>query len=195
MKFWGLLFEERGIFFILLLANVDSNTACFMCWVALLCTIPSAFHISLCNLQDQCILLFGEKKKKLSESNVIISRFVYVSTKFFFVYFDLSQCATKCMTGKSRCEMRGCIYNSTQIYRKWIDVFENVDDPVLSMGPNSSWARLLSRQAYYEKDSCQNRLGCRNLRRHSQFQTWWTHIFFFRSCHFFSSRRACLVLR
>jgi len=22
-------------------------------------------------------------------------------------------------------------------------------------------------------------LGCRNLRRHSQLQTWWTHIFFF----------------
>ena len=38
-------------------------------------------------------------------------------------------------------------------------------------------------------------LGCRNLQRHSQLPTWWTHIFFFfRSFHFFSSRPACLAL-
>ena len=42
--------------------------------------------------------------------------------------------------------------------------------------------------------SCvKNRLGCRNLRRHSQLQTWWTQIFFFfRSFHFFSSRPLAL---
>ena len=40
-------------------------------------------------------------------------------------------------------------------------------------------------------------LGCRNLRRHSQLQTRWTHIFFFSlSFHFFffSSRLLCLVV-
>ena len=42
-----------------------------------------------------------------------------------------------------------------------------------------------------------NRLRCRNLRRHSQLQTWWTHIFFFVSPSpflFFSSRLPCLVV-
>ena len=50
--------------------------------------------------------------------------------------------------------------------------------------------------AFNEKDSCvKNRLGCRNLRRHSHLQTWWTHIFFFFDLHFFSFYRACLALR
>ena len=41
------------------------------------------------------------------------------------------------------------------------------------------------------------RLGCRNLRRHSQLQTRWTHIFFFFllfPCLLFSSRFPCLVV-
>ena len=47
-----------------------------------------------------------------------------------------------------------------------------------------------------EKDSCvKNRLGCRNLRRHSQLQTWWTHIFFFSlSPHLFSFLLVALAL-
>ena len=41
-----------------------------------------------------------------------------------------------------------------------------------------------------------NRLGCRNLRRHSHLQTWWTHIFFFflSPFLFFSSRLPWLVI-
>ena len=36
----------------------------------------------------------------------------------YHILGDLSQSATKCMTGKSLCEMRGCVYISMQILRK-----------------------------------------------------------------------------
>ena len=55
---------------------------------------------------------------------------------------------------------------STSQYFRWDQARELVHD---------SWSLA---PLYYEKDSCQNRLGCRNLRRHSHFQTRWTHIFF-----------------
>ena len=86
-------------------------------------------------------------------------------------------------------------------------VFENVNDPVLRCD-QESFSKM--HQTYYEKvivprhlmipfsnfQSCQNHLGCRNLRRHSHLQTWWTHIFFFfLDLHFFSFYRACLALR
>ena len=44
------------IFFIVL-ANASSDTACCMCLPALQCTIPGAFHISLRNVEDECILI------------------------------------------------------------------------------------------------------------------------------------------
>ena len=45
-------------------------------------------------------------------------------------------------------------------------------------------------------NASKNRLGCRNLWRHSQLQTWWTHIFFFSLFPFlfFSSRMLWLVV-
>ena len=58
------------------------------------------------------------------------------------------------------------------------------------------WPLCLEHWFNTDRDSCQSkdRLGCRNLRRHSPLPTWWTHIFFFRSFYFFSSRMPCLVV-
>ena len=91
------------------------------------------------------------------------------------------------MTGKSRCEMRRCVYIWTQIYREWIQTFA----PWLLGSPFSRMCQH-SRKRFLPK----NRLGCRNLRRHSHLQTWWTHIFFFflSPFLFFSSRLPWLVI-
>ena len=77
-----------------------------------------------------------------------------------------------------------CVYIWTQIYRKWIQIFA----PWLLGSPFSN----MIRKRFLPK----NRLGCRNLRRHSHLQTWWTHIFFFSLFPFlfFLSRMPCLVV-
>ena len=123
-------------------------------------------------------------------------------TNYLSSFFDLCGSATKCMTGKSLCEMRRCVYNSTQMLCLMASMDHSLHKMTggLALILRSSWSGDVFLRALYtslcvKKISCvKNRLGCRNLRRHSQLQTWWTHIFFFffRSFHFFSSRPLAL---
>jgi len=99
------------------------------------------------------------------------------------------------MTGKSLCEMRGCVYISTQILRNDFSFNkEIIDYSFNSLKLMEAHSRLPIRLILC--NASKNRLGCRNLWRHSQLQTWWTHIFFFSLFPFlfFSSRMLWLVV-
>ena len=108
-------------------------------------------------------------------------------TNYLSSFFDLCGSATKCMTGKSLCEMRRCVYNSTQMLCLMASMDHSLHKMTggLALILRSSWSRDIFLRALYtslcvKEISCvKNRLGCRNLRRHSQLQTWWTQIFFF----------------
>ena len=98
------------------------------------------------------------------------------------------------MTGKSLCEMRGCVYISTQILRNDFSFNkEIIDYSFNSLKLMEAHSRLPVRLQFC--NASKNRLGCRNLRRHSQLQTWWTHIFFFSLFPFLLFSPACLALR
>ena len=105
----------------------------------------------------------------------------------YHLFFDLCGSATKCMTGNSFCEMRRCVYNSTQMLCLMASMDHSLQKMTggLALILRSSWSRDIFLRALYtslcvKEISCvKNRLGCRNLRRHSQLQTWWTHVFFF----------------
>ena len=121
----------------------------------------------------------------------------------YHLFFDLCGSATKCMTGNSFCEMRRCVYNSTQMLCLMASMDHSLQKMTggLALILRSSWSRDIFLRALYtslcvKEISCvKNRLGCRNLRRHSQLQTWWTHIFFFSLFPFLLFSPACLALR
>ena len=98
------------------------------------------------------------------------------------------------MTGKSLCEMRGYVSTSTQLLRSDFSqlciFWERRSDMRLLKKKIQADCRPLG--AFHTIDC----LGCRYLRRHSQLQTWWTHIFISLSFHFFffSSRLPWLVV-
>ena len=104
------------------------------------------------------------------------------------VSVDLCWSATKHMTGKSLCEMRGCVYISTQMFcllyiRKGFSLpAGKTRAPLRSSGLALRWSsrqRLQCLSKLRLSYVCKIRLRCRNLQRHSQLPTWWTHIFFF----------------
>ena len=104
----------------------------------------------------------------------------------YHLFFDLCGSATKCMTGKSLCEMRRCVYNSTQMLCLMASMDHSLHKMTggLALILRSSWSGDVFLRALYtslcvKKISCvKNRLGCRNLLWHSPFPTWWTRDFF-----------------
>ena len=81
--------------------------------------------------------------------------------------------------------MRGCVYSSTQMSETGAclgaPAFDSARPSVQEHNCNDglSWLYMSGLLWSNEIVLPMNSLGCRNLRRHSQLQTRWTHIFFF----------------